>query len=149
MAAYNHLTLVGNLTRDPEVKYLQNGTAVCELGLAINEKTKNASGEWVESAIFVDVTCWQKDAENAAKYLSKGSSILVDGRLKMDTWTDRTGGEKRSKLKVTANGITFISGGKGNGGGAPAGGSTPPAARAPAAPTPPPAPPADDSLIPF
>jgi single-strand DNA-binding protein len=99
MASYNRVILVGNITRDFEVKYLQSGTAVTEIGLAVNDKYKNASGEWVEEVTFVDVTLWGRTAEIAGEYLGKGSPI-----------------QKHSKLRVTCDRMQML-GGKGGGGG--------------------------------
>ena len=98
MASYNRVILVGNLTRDVELKYLQSGTPVTEIGLAVNNRRKTQSGEWVDDPVFVDVTLWGRTAEVASEYLSKGSPVLIEGRLKYDTW--ETDGQKRSKLRV-------------------------------------------------
>ena len=118
-ASYNRVTLVGNLTRDPELRYIPSGTAVTEIGLAINEKHKNAKGDWVEETVFVDVTLWARLAEIAGEYLNKGSSVLIEGRLKLDTWESE--GQKRSKLKVIGERMQML-GGKGEGGGGGGGG---------------------------
>jgi single-strand DNA-binding protein len=101
MASYNRVILVGNLTRDPEIRYIPSGTAVCDIGLAVNEKYKNAKGEWVEQATFVDVVLWARTAEVASEYLSKGSQVMIEGRLKLDTW--EKDGEKKSKLRVVCD----------------------------------------------
>lgn len=114
MASYNRVILVGNLTRDIELKYTQGGTAVAEMGLACNEKRKSPSGEWIEEVTFVDVTLWGKTAENAQKYIGKGSSALVEGRLKLDTW--EKDGKKQYKLKVVADKLQFLSSKGGSGG---------------------------------
>jgi single-strand DNA-binding protein len=115
MASFNRVILMGNLTRDVEVKYLPSGTAVAEIGLAVNEKRKDQkTGQMVEHVTFVDITLWERNAEIAAEYLSKGSPILVEGRLKLDTWESE--GQKRSKLKVVAEGFRML-GTKGGGGG--------------------------------
>lgn len=98
---------MGNVTREIDLKYTQSGMAVVELGLAVNEKRKNASGEWIDEAVFVDVTCWGKTAETASEHIQKGQQILVEGRLKLDTWNDRNSGEKRSKLRVTCDRLVF------------------------------------------
>jgi single-strand DNA-binding protein len=98
MATFNRVVLAGNLTRDVELRHIPSGTAVCDIGLAINEKVKDASGNWVESAVFVDITLWGRTAEIANEYLTKGSSVLIEGRLKLDSWEQD--GQKRSKLKV-------------------------------------------------
>jgi len=114
MASYNRVILVGNLTRDPDVRYLQSGMAVCDIGLAVNDRRKNASGEWVEETTFVDVTLWGRTAEVASEYLSKGSPALIEGRLKLDTW-EANDGQKRSKLKVVCERMQML-GGRGGGG---------------------------------
>ena len=98
MAAYNRVVLVGNFTREIELRYTQSGTAVTDIGLAINERKKNQSGEWVDDPQFIDVTLWGRIAEVAAEYLGKGSPILIEGRLKLESW--ESDGQKRSKLKV-------------------------------------------------
>ena len=114
MASFNRVIILGNLTRDPEVRYTPGGTAVAEIGLAVNDKRKDANGEWVEETTFVDVTLWGRTAEVAGEYLNKGSSVLVEGRLKLDTW-DKDG-QKRSKLKVVGENLRML-GGKGSKGG--------------------------------
>ncbi len=120
MASYNRVILVGNLTRDPELKYIPSGTAVSEIGLAVNDRVKRGD-QWVEEATFVDVTLWGRTAEVANEYLSKGSSCLIEGRLKLDTW--EKDGQKRSKLRVVAEKMQMLSGGgKGGGGGGSRGG---------------------------
>lgn len=116
MAAFNRVILLGNLTRDPELRYLQSGMAVADIGLAVTEKRKNANGEWIDDTVFVDVTVWGRTAEVAGEYLSKGSPAFFEGRLKMDTWEDKQTGQKRSKLKVTADRLQLI-GARGQGGG--------------------------------
>lgn len=123
MASFNRVILVGNLTRDPELRYIPSGTAVTEIGLAVNDRRKAANGEWVEDTTFVDITLWGRTAEIATEYLSKGSSVLIEGRLKFDTWQDKDG-QKRSKLRVIGERMQML-GTKGQGGGKPA-------ARAPA-----------------
>lgn len=121
MASYNRVILVGNLTRDPELRYIPSGTAVAEVGLAVNDRRKNASGEWVEETTFVDVTLWARTAEVASEYLSKGSPVLIEGRLKLDTWQTNDG-QKRSKLKVVCERMQML-GGRGGGGGGSGGGA--------------------------
>lgn len=118
MASFNRVILVGNLTRDPELRYIPSGTAVTEVGLAINNRRKGANGEWIEETTFVDVTLWGRTAEVATEYLSKGSSVLIEGRLKLDTWQDKEG-QKKSKLKVVGETLQML-GAKGQGGGKPA-----------------------------
>jgi single-strand DNA-binding protein len=114
MASFNRVILLGNLTRDVEVKYLQSGMAVAEIGMAVNDRRKNQAGEWVDEATFVDVTLWGRTAEVAGEYLSKGSPVLIEGRLKLDQW--ETDGQKRSKLKVVGERLQML-GSKGGGGG--------------------------------
>jgi len=108
MASFNRVILVGNITRDIELRYLQSGTAVTDLSLAVNDRRKNQSGEWIEETTFVDVTLWGRTAEVASEYLSKGSPVLVEGRLKLDTW--ETDGQKRSKLRVVGERMQMLSG---------------------------------------
>lgn len=122
MASYNRVILLGNLTRDPELRYTPSGTAVCDLGLAVNDRYKNAAGEWVEEATFVDVTLWARTAEVATEYLSKGSPVLIEGRLKYDSW-ETPDGQKRSKLRVICDRMQMLGRpgeGGGSGGGGPA-----------------------------
>ena len=98
MANFNRVIVAGNLTRDIELRNTPAGTAVCDIGLAINERRKTKDGEYLEETTFVDITLWGRTAEVADEYLSKGSPVLIEGRLKLDTW--ETDGQKRSKLKV-------------------------------------------------
>ena len=114
MASYNRVVLVGNLTRDPELRYIPSGTAVSEIGLAVNDRFKR-NEQWVEETTFVDVTLWARTAEVANEYLSKGSSVLIEGRLKLDTW--EKDGQKRSKLRVIGEKMQML-GGRSQGGGA-------------------------------
>ena len=114
MASFNRVILMGNLTRDIELKYTPSGTAVTDIGLAVNDRRKSASGEWVDETTFVDVTLWGRTAEVASEYLSKGSPVLIEGRLKLDTW--ETDGQKRSKLRVSGERMQMV-GGRGGGGG--------------------------------
>src|SRR5215510_7226933 len=114
MASYNRVILLGNLTRDVEVRYLQSGTAVADIGMAVNDRRKGQNGEWIEETTFVDVTLWGRTAEVAGEYLGKGSPILVEGRLKYDTW--EKDGQKRSKLSVVCERMQMV-GAKGGGGG--------------------------------
>jgi len=114
MASFNRVILLGNLTRDVEVRYLQSGTAVADVGLAVNDRRKGQNGEWIEETTFVDVTLWGRTAEVAGEYLSKGSPILIEGRLKYDTW--EKDGQKRSKLSVVCERMQMV-GSKGGGGG--------------------------------
>ena len=114
-SSMNRVFLMGNVTRDPELRYISNGSAVTEIGLAINDRRKSASGEWVEETTFVDVTLWARTAEVAGEYLSKGSPVLIEGRLKLDSW--ETDGQKRSKLRVVAEKMQMLSGRSGGAGG--------------------------------
>ena len=118
MASYNRVILVGNLTRDVELRYTPSGTAVTEIGLAVNDRRKSASGEWIEETTFVDVTLWGRTAEVASEYLSKGSNMLVEGRLKLDRWESKDG-QKMSKLRVVGERMQMLGsrGGSGGGGG--------------------------------
>jgi single-strand DNA-binding protein len=115
MASYNRVILLGNLTRDPELRYLPSGMAVADIGLAVNDRRKNANGDWVDEATFVDITLWERTAQIAGEYLSKGSPVLIEGRLKLDTWDDKQTGQKRSKLKVIGDRMQLL-GAKGQGG---------------------------------
>ncbi len=125
MASFNKVILVGNLTRDPEVKYTTGGTAVAEIGLAVNRTWfDQKSNERKEETTFVDVTLWGRQAEVAGEYLSKGRPVLIEGRLQLDTWDDRESGKKRSKLRVVGEAMQML-GGKGDGGGPAPGGSRP------------------------
>ena len=105
MPAFNSVHLIGNVTRDIELKYTQSGTAVAEFGLAINEKRKQRD-EWVEEVTFVDITVWGRTAEVAQQYLKKGSPCMVSGRLKLDQWESQ--GQKRSKLKVVCDKLVLL-----------------------------------------
>ena len=108
MASYNRVILVGNLTRDPELRYISSGTAVTEIGLAVNDRRKNQSGEWVDETQFIDITLWARTAEVASEYLSKGSSVLIEGRLKLDRW--EKDGQKQSKLRVVGEKMQMLGG---------------------------------------
>ena len=141
MSTLNRVFLMGNLTRDPEVRYTPSGTAVGDLGLAVNETYKNKAGENVESTVFVDVEVWARQAETCAEYLYKGSPVFVEGRLKLDQWENQQG-EKRSKLRVRADRVQFLGAPKrSDATDAPQGGAPAPEA--------PPAPVGDDEDIPF
>ena len=114
MASFNRVVLVGNLTRDPELRYIPSGSAVSEIGLAVNDRVKKGD-QWVDETTFVDVTLWGRTAEVANEYLSKGSSVLIEGRLKLDSW--EKDGQKRSKLRVIAEKMQMLGGREGGGGG--------------------------------
>ena len=149
MASFNKVILLGNLTRDPEVRYTPKGTAVTELGMAVNRVYTAENGEKREETTFVDITLWGRTAEIAGEYLKKGRPVFIEGRLQLDTWDDKTSGQKRSKLKVVGEGLQLIGSRPGGGGGgdeessgAPRSSkSAPPPKAAPSAP--------DDDEIPF
>jgi single-strand DNA-binding protein len=118
MASFNKVILMGNLTRDPEVRFTANQMAICKFGVAVNRRFKDAaSGEWKEEPTFVDVTIFGARAEPFAKYHSKGKPCFIEGELRLDTWEDKNGGGKRSKLYVVANQWEFVGGGRGEGAG--------------------------------
>ena len=117
MANLNKVMLIGNLTRDPELRYTPKGTAVADIGMAINRVWNNESGQKQEETTFVDVTLWGRQAELAEKYLSKGRGAYIEGRLQLDTWDDKETGKKRSKLKVVGENLQFLPDGKGSAGG--------------------------------
>jgi len=108
------VTLVGNLTRDPELRQTPNGTSVCQLGVAVNSSYKDSSGQWVEKPNFLDVVVWGTQGENCAKYLSKGRQVAVDGRLDQRSW-EAQDGTKRSKVEIIADTVMFIGGQGGQG----------------------------------
>jgi single-strand DNA-binding protein len=126
MASFNKVILMGNLTRDPELRYTPKGTAVAKIGLAVNRVWTSESGEKKEEVTFVDVDIFGRTAENVGQYMRKGRPILVEGRLRLDQWDDKQTGQKRSRLGVVAETVQFL-------GGAPAGGEggAPAAPRAP------------------
>jgi len=109
MASYNQVTLIGNLTKDPELRYIPSGSAVCNLGLAINRTYTNAEGEKQEDVTFVDIVCWNKLAEACSQYLHKGSPVFVEGRLQQKSW-ETEDGSKRSKHEVVARTVQFLNG---------------------------------------
>lgn len=152
MASFNKVILLGNLTRDPEVRYTPKGTAVTELGMAVNRVYTAENGEKREDTTFVDVTLWGRTAEIAGEYLKKGRPVFIEGRLQLDTWDDKTSGQKRSKLKVVGEGLQLIGsrpgGSGGGGGGDEESSSAPRASKAAPPPKPVPAGP-DEDEIPF
>ncbi len=111
--SFNQVVLMGNLTRDPELRTTPNGQSVCSFSLALNRSYKNASGDWQEATDFIDVVAWAALGERVAQYLSKGRPALVSGRLQSRAWEQD--GQKRSKVEVVANDVTFL-GGPGGGG---------------------------------
>lgn len=151
MASFNKVILVGNLTRDPELRYTPKGLAIAKIGLAVNRTWRNEAGEQKEEVTFVDVDAFGKQAETLGQYMRKGSPLLIEGRLRLDQWDDKQTGQKRSKLGVVVENFQFLGGGQ-----RPEGGSAPsaPAARPrPAAPPPaegePDAPPHESDDVPF
>ena len=122
MASVNKVMLIGNLTRDPEVRYTPKGSAVADIGLAINRYFTLENGEKREETTFVDVVLWGRQAELAQQYLSKGRPVFIEGRLQLDSWEDKASGQKRSKLRVVGENMQFLGspkdgGGDGGGGG--------------------------------
>ncbi len=160
MASFNKVILLGNLTRDPELRYTPKGMAVARLGMAVNRSYKSESGETREEVTFIDIDAWGKQAELISQYLRKGSPLFMEGRLKLDQWDDKQSGQKVTKLRVVMETFQFVGGsrsGDGPGGGGPGpstGPSSAPAPRParPAAPAPAPdsdGPPPEDDDVPF
>jgi single-strand DNA-binding protein len=163
MAYLNKVFLIGNLTRDPELRVTPKGTAICQFGLAVNRQFKDESGQTRDETTFVDIEAWGKQGELVSKYLTKGSPAMVEGRLKFDQWEDKQTQQKRSKLKVVLDNVQFLSSRGNGGGGAPGGpggdeGGEPPSGGSPERHAPParsntkPAAPAPESLdedVPF
>lgn len=112
MPNLNQVNLMGNLTRDPELKYTPKGTAVAQIGLAINRTWNSATGEKQEETTFVDVEFWGRTAEVVGEYFKKGAPIFVTGRLKQESWTDKETGKQRTKMKVVGESFEFLSSGK-------------------------------------
>jgi single-strand DNA-binding protein len=138
MASFNKVILVGNLTRDPELRYTPKGTAIAKVGLAVNRVWTSESGEKKEEVTFVDVDVFGRTAENVGQYMRKGRPILIEGRLRLEQWDDKQTGQKRSRLSVVAETVQFLGSPPNTGGGEnsatkprPAAASTP--ASAPAA----------------
>lgn len=121
MASFNKVILMGNLTRDPEVRYTPKGSAVTDIGLAVNRVYSTDQGEKREETTFVDITLWGRTAEIAGEYLKKGRPVLIEGRLQLDSWDDKQSGQKRSKLKVIGESMQLL-GGRGGGEGGDEGG---------------------------
>ncbi len=152
MANFNKVILVGNLTRDPELRYTPKGLAIAKVGLAINRSWNSETGEKKEEVTFVDVDIFGRTAENVAQYMKKGRPILIEGRLRLDQWDDKQTGQKRSKLGVVGETVQFL-GSPTGGGGEGGGGEAPRRPSAPSAPAPSPTaepdmPPQDDD-VPF
>src|ERR1700733_2966091 len=135
MASFNKVILVGNLTRDPELRYTPKGPAIAKVGLAVNRVWTNEAGEKKEEVTFIDVDIFGRTAENVGQYMRKGRPIMIEGRLKLDQWDDKQTGQKRSKLGVVAETVQFLGSapGAGEGGGAPAPARPRPAPPAPGA----------------
>jgi single-strand DNA-binding protein len=150
MASFNKVILLGNLTRDPEVRYTPKGSAVCDLGLAVNRQYTLDSGEKREEVTYVDIVLWSRLAEIAGEYLKKGRPVFIEGRLQMDTWDDKQTGQKRSKLRVIGETMQLL-GGRPPGAGATSEGDEARPARAKTTPPPKAAESAepDDDEIPF
>lgn len=151
MANLNKVMLIGNLTRDPEIKFTPKGTAIAQLGLAINRNWTNEAGEKQEETTFVDVELFGRVAQIAGDYLKKGRPVFIEGRLKLDTWEDKASGQKRSKMRVVGEQLQLLGsrdgGGAGGGGGGEGGYSEGrPATRPAARPQTPQRPPADPDL---
>src|SRR6187399_1615792 len=117
MANLNKVMLIGNLTRDPELKYTPKGTAIADIGLAVNRTWSDESGTKKEEVTFIDVTLWGRVAEIVGEYCKKGRPLFVEGRLQLDTWEDKQSGQKRSKLKVVGENIQLLGSREGGGGG--------------------------------
>jgi single-strand DNA-binding protein len=117
MASYNKVMIIGNLTRDPEIKYTPKGTAIADIGLAVNRNYTTESGEKREEVTFIDVTLWGRVAEIVGEYCKKGRPLFVEGRLQLDSWDDKATGQKRSKLKVVGENIQLLGSREGGGGG--------------------------------
>ena len=145
MANLNRVLLIGNLTRDPEIRYTPKGTAVADIGLAVNRLFTGEDGEKREEVTFVDVVLWSRLAEIAEQYLKKGRPVFIEGRLQLDSWDDKQTGQKRSRLRVVAENLQLL-GGRGEGDPGGTSGSPPPARRSAAAPAPRPNPPRDPDL---
>ncbi len=122
MANLNKVMLIGNVTRDPEIKYTPKGSAVTDLGIAVNRVYTPEGGEKREETTFVDVTLWGRQAEIAGEYCKKGRSIYVEGRLQLDSWEDKTSGQKRSKLRVVGEAFQLLGPRPGGGAGGSGGG---------------------------
>ena len=118
MPSYNKVILMGNLTRDPETRFAPSGTAIVKIGLAINRRFQDAEGNWQEEPVFVDVTIFGKRGEAFARFHAKGKPAFIEGHLRLDTWEDKQGGGKRSKLYVVADTWEFVGAGGERGAGA-------------------------------
>lgn len=110
MPNFNKVMLMGNLTRDPEIRVTPKGTSICQFGLAVNREWKDEGGQKREEVMFIDVEAWGKTGDVIAKYMFKGRPLFVEGRLKLEQWEDKATGQKRSKLKVVAENFQFVGG---------------------------------------
>ena len=140
MANLNRVLLIGNLTRDPELRYTPKGTAVTEIGLAVNRIYSGEDGEKKEETTFVDVTLWARQAEIAGQYLKKGRPVFIEGRLQLDTWDDKQTGQKRSRLRVVAENLQLLGSRQDSEGSSSFSSSSPAPRRGPSTPAPPPKP---------
>ena len=122
MANLNKVMLIGNLTRDPELRVTPKGTAICQFSLAVNRKFKDESGGEREEVTYIDVEAWSKQGETIAKYCTKGRPLFVEGRLRLDQWEDKTTKEKRSRMKVVLENFQFLGSGRADGAAPGAGG---------------------------
>ena len=125
MPSFNKVILLGNLTRDPELRVTPKGTAICQLGLAVNRQFKDESGATRDETTFVDIEAWGRQAETISKYCTKGKPLFIEGRLKLDSWEDKTSGQKRSKLKVVLENFQFVGSREGGAPGASSGEDVP------------------------
>jgi single-strand DNA-binding protein len=150
MASFNKVVLVGNLTRDPELRYTPKGTAIARIGIAVNRRWKTETGEQKEEVTFVDVDAFGKQAEVIGQYLKKGRPILIEGRLRLDQWEDKQTQQKKSKLGVVLEAFEFLdSGNRGESSGGDAPRSRPAAASKPPASEEPDGPPVEEDDVPF
>jgi single-strand DNA-binding protein len=123
MANLNKVMLIGNLTRDPELRVTPKGTAICQFSLAVNRKFRDEAGADREEVTYVDIEAWGKSGENIAKYCTKGRPLFVEGRLRLDQWEDKTTKEKRSRMKVVCDNFQFLGSGRAEGGASGPGGA--------------------------
>jgi single-strand DNA-binding protein len=154
MASFNKVILVGNLTRDPELRYTPKGTAIAKIGVAVNRVWTNEAGEKKEEVTFVDVDVFGRTAENVGQYMRKGRPILIEGRLRLDQWDDKQTGQKKSRLGVVAETVQFL--GSASGGGESSASEAPRRSAPPVAPSAPAAaasepdmPPPEEDDVPF
>jgi single-strand DNA-binding protein len=123
MASFNKVILMGNLTRDPELRYTPKGTAVARIGLAVNRVWRTETGESREETTFVDCDAFARSAETLCQYLKKGNPVLIEGRLRLHSWEDKQTGQKQNRLRVDIENFRFVGGNAGGGGGAGGGGA--------------------------